>query len=190
MPTEDEMEAGDGDVAPLLAALLAELACATDEPFELAPLAHAAQRRLGGTPGDVRPAVTAVLDAVDRLLAADPDVLRAARAAELDDLTAHRALVQALQGARAGGSLEAARQVVAAARAADDPGPPDGAAGRQVRRAAQDITAAIDAREPGEALAALASLRPLVGALRSIRLADELLDAVRPLGDPSLLEPR
>src|SRR3954468_12536929 len=111
MPTEEETEAGDDDVAPVLAAVLAEVALARDEPLELAPLVHAAHRRLGlphdATP--VRRAVTAVLDEVDALLAADgvdPDVLHAARAAELDDLTAHAVLARALQAGRADGTLE------------------------------------------------------------------------------------
>jgi hypothetical protein len=59
-----------------------------------------------------------------------------------------------------------------------------------VRRTAQAIAAAVDARQPGEALAALARLGPQAGELRSVRLADELLEAVRPLGDPASVEPR
>ena len=197
MPTEEEMEAGDDDVAPVLAAVLAGVALAREEPLELAPLAHAAHRRLGRSPADapaaVRRAVTAVLDEVDALLAADgvdADVLRAARAAELDDLTAHVALARALQAGRADGTLDAARRVVVAAHQASEDGPPPGALGRAVRRALHEITSAIDARQPGEALAALAALAPQAGELRSASLAAELLDAVRPLGDPSRVEPR
>jgi hypothetical protein len=197
MPTEEAQEAGDDDVAPLLAAVLADVALTREEPLELAPLAHAAHRRLGLPPeaaaDAVRRAVTAVLDEVDTLLAADGidgDVLRAARAAELDDLTAHVALARALQRGRADGTLEAARAVVAAAHQADQDGPPPGALGRAVRRAAFEITAQVDAREPGQALAALAALAPQAGELRSASLAAELLEALRPLGDPSLVEPR
>jgi hypothetical protein len=197
MPTEEAQEAGDDDVAPVLAGVLAEVALARDEPLELAPLAHAAHRRLGlpaaDAPGAVQRAVTAVLDEVDALLAADgldDDVLRAARAAELDDVTAHVALARALQAGRADGTLDAARRVVVAARQANRDGPPPGALGRAVRRTAHAITSAVDAREPGEALAALASLAPDADELHSTALAAELLDAVRPLGDPSLVEAR
>jgi hypothetical protein len=197
MPTQEEMEAGDDDVAPLLAAVLAEVALHREEPLELAPLAHAARRRLGLPPADaagaVRRAVSAVLDEVDALLASDgvdADVLRAARAAGHDDLTAHVALARALQAGRADGTLDAARRVVVAAHQASQDGPPPGALGRAVRRASHEITSAIDAREPAEALAALAALAPQADELRSAALAAELLEAVRPLGDPSLVEPR
>src|SRR4051812_27659552 len=178
MPPGGARGGGDADAAPGPAAPPAAVARAGDEPLELAPLVHAAHRRLGrppeGAPDAVRRAVTAVLDEVDALLAGDgidADVLRAARAAELDDLTAHVALARALQGGRADGTLEAARAVVAAAHRADEGGPPPGGLGRAVRRAALEITAAIDAREPGQALAALAALAPRAGELRSGSLA-------------------
>ena len=80
--------------------------------------------------------------------------------------------------------------MVAAAHVADADGPPPGALGRAVRRTAHEIAAAVDARDPGGALAALAALAPEAGELRSAALAAELLEALRPLGDPSLVEPR
>src|SRR5262249_20792725 len=140
--------------------------------------------------GTVSAVVALVLDAVDAALAAegvDQDVLRAARAAGLDDVAGHARLARALQAGRADDTLARAREVIASCRAAERSGSAPASERRRVRETALAISAGVDQLDEPAALRALADLAPLDAPTRE--LAVELLDAARPLGDLSMLEP-